>query len=910
MDNKDFSYKTYLNLDAQDQDKWKGRAIKITGTSTKPLPNTDLSSDATFQVLLYIRFKVIPEDSKPQGTEKSTPIYIKNDTIMYNNLNIRTTQPFDKYRPEWMGRVVSDDYPYPIPEFQGLAGASNREQTLKYATEPILPGVIFLFYSDRVPAFDQTCNRGIGQQPAVAKLSEELWDLVDPITIDSASFDPFVATRTVQLRNGVTASRMLDVNIESDQPWLLFRTKAVGTKSKNPLPIPAPTRKGYINYIDNGILGDGQRGTPLAGVETDADGEVHLEIRCDPNQLDPVKNAGEAAGIYVGYITLKSNTALIDPVRLRVTFIYFRNPVEWYNTSRTPGIHLTVKNSRGIDGDVKNLIFGTGHRATVGVDTLFGEYPYEYDMRNFDVRFYPPPNLSQATIDAINIHTPTLMQFGYGDFNSNDEQPRCDSRDIRDIRDTAESIIYYVKVKEDTAAYYPLRLEWDVSDFPDGASLFLRDMVNGAFFPAVDMRRATNLGGTKFGFTIQDARVKDFIIEYTLPRVIKYVDENGDPIIKKGWNLLSLPVRPTNSIWNVFYPNAINRPYFFSQNQYQDEVELRVGIGYFIKYGNTVDTQFAGTYIPEILNPNDKIRVYPGWNTVGCVSAPVNVRDIQFTNFGFYLATQAYTRKAGVWAYKTDHGYIEVSEMQPGLGYWIKVDNDSYYHLKAPARPRFINDVDDVLAAKQSVLEASTKVTLRDNAQHSTNMYFTNNDNVDLTSFEMPPVPPEGIFDVRLNGGSTLSNSVSSVINLQGVTYPMTLQVNNSDAKYTFLDAYDNQVLATVAKGSTSNVDIKSTKSNAIRVLKTDITTGFGIEAYPNPVITSSTVRFSVPENGNVTVKVYDLMGFEVASLFNSYAVAGQYTATLDAVNLANGTYVCKIIAGNNSAVQTITVTK
>ena len=686
MDNKDLDYREYLNPDAVDQDKFKGRAVKITGSSTKPLPNTDLMSES-FQVLLYVRFMVIPQDGRPQGTEKSTPIYIKPDTIMYNDLNIRTHAPFEKYRPMWMGRVVTDDYPNPT-EFTGLAGISNREPAgnSKWSVEPTLPGVIYLNYSDRVPAFDERCERGIGQQPAIAKLSDELWDMQDPITIDSASFDPYIATRTVQLLNNVTTSRLLDIDVESDQPWLLFRTKTVGTKSKNPPSIPAPTRKGYIDYIDNGILGDDQRGTPIAGVTTQPDGEVHLEIRCDPNQLDMAKTAGEAAGIYVGYITLKSHSALVNPVRLRVTFIYFRNPVEWYNTSKTPGMHLEVRNSRGQDGDVKNLIFGTGHRATIGVDSLFGEYAYEYEMRDFDVRFHPPLNSPQAILDKV--------PFGFGDFNSDDEHPRSDSRDIRDINDTTQSIVYYVKVKEDTAAYYPLRLSWDVADFPDGASLFLRDMVNGAYFPAVDMRKATNLGGTKFGFTIQDARVKEFVIEYTLPKVIRYVDENGDPIIKKGWNLLSLPVRPTNSVWNVFYPNAINRPYFFSQNQYQDEIELRVGVGYFIKYGNTVDKQFAGTYIPEILNPIDAIRVYPGWNTIGCVSSPVNVRSIQFTNFGLQLATQAYTRKAGVWAYKTDNGYIEVSEMNPGLGYWIKVDNDSYYHLKA-GQGRFGTEIND-----------------------------------------------------------------------------------------------------------------------------------------------------------------------------------------------------------------------
>ena len=896
MDDRDLSYKTYLNTETPDQDKWKGRAIKIAGTSTKPLPNTDLYSEE-WKVLLYIRFRVVPTFGTGLGTAQATPIYIKNDTIMYNDLNVRAHAPFERLRPEWRGRVVADDYGDPS-EFTGLAGVINRENTQKWSTEPYLPGVIYLRLSDKIPQFDFRCERGIGQVPALNKIEDWFWDMKDPITLDSASFDPFIGSRTVQVLNGTPASRMLDVEVESDQPWLTFRTKVVGTTSKNP--IPATTRKGYINWIDNGILGDGQRGTPIAGRETTPDGEIHLEIRCDPANLDPAKNAGEAAGIYVGYITFKSSTALISPVRMRVTFIYFRNPVEWYNVNKTPGIHMTVRNSRGAVGDAKNLIFGTGHRATTGVDSLFGEFAYEYPMRDFDVRWFVPPSESQEQQD--------LVPNGFGDFNSNDELHRSNSRDIRNVNDTMQSIIYYCKINEDTAAHYPLIVEWDVADFMDGATYFLRDMVNGAYFPAVDMRRATNIGGTRYAFTIEDARVKEFVIEYTLPRVINYVDAEGNPIIKKGWNLLSLPVRPTNSNYKVFYPNAINRPYFFSQNQYQDEDVLRVGTGYYIKYGTTVDKQFAGTYISEIANPLDPIRLYPGWNTIGCVSSSVNVRDIQFTNFYLSLPTQAYTRKAGVWGYKTNNGYIEVSELEPGLGYWLKVDNDGYYWLKAN-NGRLGAD-NDFISVKQNVLATTNAITLRDNAQHETNLYFTSNKDLDLSYFELPPAPPVEMFDARLNNGSLVSNEVSSVIRLQGITYPIALQVNNSDAQYVFVDAVSNEVLGTIAKGASDKVEIKGTKSNAIKVLKSDVVTGFGISNYPNPVQNSSTVSYSIPESGNVSIKLYDMLGFEVATLENSFRTVGSYTVTLNAANLANGTYICKIVSGNNTAVQTVTVTK
>jgi hypothetical protein len=103
------------------------------------------------------------------------------------------------------------------------------------------------------------------------------------------------------------------------------------------------------------------------------------------------------------------------------------------------------------------------------------------------------------------------------------------------------------------------------------------------------MREATPLGDGKFSFTILDPRVKEFVIEYTLPTVVDYVNKAGEPIIKKGWNLLSMPVRPVNPYYSNFYKNAINIPILFTQNQYQTPPDgiLQPGIGYFV---NTIQS--------------------------------------------------------------------------------------------------------------------------------------------------------------------------------------------------------------------------------------------------------------------------------------------------------------------------------
>jgi hypothetical protein len=68
---------------------------------------------------------------------------------------------------------------------------------------------------------------------------------------------------------------------------------------------------------------------------------------------------------------------------------------------------------------------------------------------------------------------------------------------------------------------------------------------------------------------------------------------------------------------------------------------------------------------------------------------------------------------------------------------------------------------------------------------------------------------------------------------------------------------------------------------------------------YPNPFNPSTSVRFELPQNAYVTVKVYNALGEEVAILVNNeYKSVGRYSVTFDGTNLASGIYLYSIEAG------------
>jgi len=64
---------------------------------------------------------------------------------------------------------------------------------------------------------------------------------------------------------------------------------------------------------------------------------------------------------------------------------------------------------------------------------------------------------------------------------------------------------------------------------------------------------------------------------------------------------------------------------------------------------------------------------------------------------------------------------------------------------------------------------------------------------------------------------------------------------------------------------------------------------------YPNPFNPVTRIKYSVPKAGYLTIKVYDVMGREVATVFDGVQQAGNYTAILDGSNLTSGIYLYKM---------------
>jgi hypothetical protein len=79
---------------------------------------------------------------------------------------------------------------------------------------------------------------------------------------------------------------------------------------------------------------------------------------------------------------------------------------------------------------------------------------------------------------------------------------------------------------------------------------------------------------------------------------------------------------------------------------------------------------------------------------------------------------------------------------------------------------------------------------------------------------------------------------------------------------------------------------------------------------YPNPFNPTTTITYSIPKESQVNLKIYDVMGREVAVLVNGRQQAGVYEVNFNATSLASGTYFYKLTAGDFVSVKKMALLK
>ena len=70
---------------------------------------------------------------------------------------------------------------------------------------------------------------------------------------------------------------------------------------------------------------------------------------------------------------------------------------------------------------------------------------------------------------------------------------------------------------------------------------------------------------------------------------------------------------------------------------------------------------------------------------------------------------------------------------------------------------------------------------------------------------------------------------------------------------------------------------------------------------YPNPFNPITKINYSLPQNGKIVLKVYNMLGQEVRTLVNEFKTAGNYEVDFNASSLSSGVYIYRIEASGFS---------
>ncbi|MBI3194587.1 MAG: T9SS type A sorting domain-containing protein [Ignavibacteriae bacterium] len=365
-----------------------------------------------------------------------------------------------------------------------------------------------------------------------------------------------------------------------------------------------------------------------------------------------------------------------------------------------------------------------------------------------------------------------------------------------------------------------------------------------------------------------------------------------------GWNMLSLHVNVSNNAKTVLFTSA-SSPAFRYLAGYVREDTLESGVGYWMKF-NYPQT----LYLPKVSDITAAtIPVNALWNMVGSISTSVPVSNLGYTPDSLSVVGSQY--------FGYNEGYFPATDINPGKGYWFKAKQaGSILISTALASAKS--------GAKVNPLAALHTVKIRDSRKGETSLYvgsakdFTGS----VEMYDMPPVPPAGSFDARFGSNrmvethsSSLNSAVEYPLHIQSNNYPLTItwsMKNTSGVRYELVDKSSGKSSNLMIGMGSTKIETPS-EDLVIRVTTStvELPQVYALEQnYPNPFNPATTMKYSLPKDSYVKLSVYNLLGQEIATVFEGVQSAGFYNYTWSPKNsteiqTGSGVYFYRLDATN-----------
>jgi hypothetical protein len=184
-----------------------------------------------------------------------------------------------------------------------------------------------------------------------------------------------------------------------------------------------------------------------------------------------------------------------------------------------------------------------------------------------------------------------------------------------------------------------------------------------------------------------------------------------------------------------------------------------------------------------------------------------------------------------------------------------------------------------------------------------------------LSGISVNVIKGVSIYTIDGWGSLTLpSGTVSNVMRVKKVTKDsttvsgFTLITHRDTVWYWYKNNYKFPLL-TITRGysttygvtiTTKYVTVVSNINVGIEKISSEIPEYFSLsQNYPNPFNPVTRIKFTIPQNRDVSIKIFDITGKELETIVNEKLSAGIYEIQWDASQYTSGTYFCRMTAGS-----------
>jgi len=165
------------------------------------------------------------------------------------------------------------------------------------------------------------------------------------------------------------------------------------------------------------------------------------------------------------------------------------------------------------------------------------------------------------------------------------------------------------------------------------------------------------------------------------------------------------------------------------------------------------------------------------------------------------------------------------------------------------------------------------------------------------------------VYDVKIelsvDNGSSWSTIAESTPN--NGTYSWIVEAQDSSDQCLMRITNVDDGLVTDMSDDVFTIDIISGVDDSEQGIPSEFSLS---QNYPNPFNPVTLIKYQVPEASMVSIKVYDVIGREIAVLVNEVKNPGNYQVSFNSANLASGVYFYKMVAGDFSSVRKMNLLK